>query len=203
MSIARSLWQSVRREAGVALRTFAIAWLVLTVALSVYCAIDSPRLHGVGDRLIVLSLGTVVCAFYTFWPAFAVAACRAVYRVLGWGAYFGAALGAAGILTSLVLFRHVLGDLVVEVFAAAGGAGPCGAHAGGAAAIVVVLLCIILAVVGSAASWWALLKLFLVFSLAVVLGALPAVALWSLLIARKIIRFVRKHRRENRPFRSV
>lgn len=46
----------------------------------------------------------------------------------------------------------------------------------------------IMAVIASAASWWVLAKLFLVFSLAVVLGALPGVALWLVLIVRKVVR---------------
>lgn len=188
MRLVQRLWQSFKREAGVALRTFALAWLVLTVALSVYCAVDSPKLHGVSDTLLMLSLGTLVCAFYTFWPALIAAVCRSVYRVLGWGAYLGAALGALGVVTSLVLFRHVLGALVMEVFASASLSGPCGAHAGGGVGAALALICIVMAVVTSPASWWALAKLFLVSSLSLVLGAFPAVALWLVLIVRKAVR---------------
>jgi hypothetical protein len=188
MPLVQKLWQSFKLEARVALRTFLIGWAALTLALSIYCAVDSPQLHGVRDTLLMLSFGTLVCAFYTFWPAFIVAVCRAVYRVLGWGAYVGAALGVLGIVTSLVLFRHVLGALVVEVFASGRFSGPCGAHAGGGVGAVLALFCIIMAVIASPASWWALAKLFLVLSLAVVLGALPGVALWLVLIVRKVVR---------------
>lgn len=188
MSLGARLWQSFKLEARVALRTFLLAWLVLTLALSIYCVLDSPSLHGARDALLMLSLGTLVCAFYTFWPALVAAACRAVYRVLGWGAYAGAGLLLLGVVTSLLLFRHPLGALVVEVFASGSLSGPCGAHAGGGVGAALALICIVMAVVSSPASWWALAKLFLVLSLAVVLGALPGMSLWLALIVRKVVR---------------
>lgn len=87
-----------------------------------------------------------------------------------------------------MLFRHVLGSLVGEFLAAMSFGGPCGAHAAGPGAVVLLLFCMIMAVIASPASWWVLAKLFLVFSLAVVLGALPGVALWLVLIVRKVVR---------------
>jgi hypothetical protein len=188
MSLSARLWQAFKTEAKVALRTFLVAWALLTVALSLYCLVDSPKLSGPTDAMLMLTFGTLVCAFYTFWPALIVAVCRSVYRVLGWGAYVGAALGAVGVVISLVLFRHVLGSLVIEIFAAASLSGPCGAHAGGGAGAVLALICIVMAVVTSPTSWWALAKLFLVLSAAVVLGATPGIALWLALIVRKVVR---------------
>ncbi|HVY31236.1 MAG TPA: hypothetical protein VHB79_31985 [Polyangiaceae bacterium] len=188
MSLGARLWQSFKQESKVALRTFGVAWLVLTLALSVWCLIDSPQLHGPGDALLMLSFGTVVCSFYTFWPALIVATCRGVYRLLGWGAYVGAALIVAGVLVSLALFRHPLGALVAEVFASGSFSGPCGAHAGGGVGAALALVCIVMAVVTSPASWWALGKLFLLLSLAALLGAMPGTALWLVLIARKVVR---------------
>lgn len=188
MSLGARLWQSFKQESKVALRTFSSAWLLLTVALSVWCLVKSPELHGLSDALLMLSFGTIVCAFYTFWPALLVATARAVYRVLGWGAYVGAFLLVLGVVVSLVLFRHPLGGLVVEVFAAGRFSGPCGAHAGGGVGAALALVCIVMAVITSPASWWALFKLFLLLSLAVVLGALPGIGLWLALIVRKVVR---------------
>lgn len=188
MSLGARLWQSFKQESKIALRTFLSAWLLLTVLLSGWCLVKSPKLHGLGDALLMLSIGTLVCAFYTFWPAFLLATARAVYRVLGWGAYVGAVLLVLGVVASLVLFRHPLGALVVEVFAAGSFSGPCGAHAGGGVGAALALVCIVMAVVTSPASWWALAKLFLLLSLAVLLGALPGIALWLVLIARKVVR---------------
>jgi len=127
----RRSWPLLKRELRVALQTFLVAWLSFTVALQLYTLYDSPKLHGAGDVLLLLTFGFFICAFYTFWPACVVTACRVVYRVLGWGAYVGAFLGALGIVVVAVASRHVLGGLIVEVFTSAGPMGPCGAHAVG------------------------------------------------------------------------
>jgi hypothetical protein len=179
------LWQLLKRELRVALATFLAAWVLLTVALQLWCLFDSPKLHGAGDALLLLTVGGVICAFYTFWPAFIVTACRVVYRVLGWGAYVGAVLGALGIVVVLVWWRHWFGGLLVEVFAGAGPMGPCGGHAGGPAAVLA-LLCLLGAIVTSPASLWALAKLFLAVGAAVLLGALPGTLLWLALLLRKV-----------------
>jgi hypothetical protein len=179
------LWQLLKRELRVALETFLAAWVLLTVALQLWCLYDSPKLHGAGDVLLLLTVGGVICAFYTFWPACIVTACRVVYRVLGWGAYVGALLGALGIVVVLVLWRHSFGGLLVEVFTGAGPMGPCGGHAGGPAAVLA-LLCLLGAIVTSPASLWALAKLFLAVGAAVLLGSLPGTLLWLALLLRKV-----------------
>ncbi|MES1189223.1 MAG: hypothetical protein ABUL60_35740 [Myxococcales bacterium] len=179
------LWQLLKRELRVALETFLAAWVLLTVALQLWCLFDSPKLHGAGDVLLLLTVGGVICAFYTFWPACIVTACRVVYRVLGWGAYVGALLGALGIVVMLVLWRHLFGGLLVEVFTGAGPMGPCGGHAGGPAAVLA-LLCLLGAIVTSPASLWALAKLFLAVGAAVLLGSLPGTLLWLALLLRKV-----------------
>jgi len=179
------LWQLLKRELRVALETFLAAWVLLTVGLQLWCLFDSPKLHGAGDVLLLLTVGGVICAFYTFWPACIVTACRVVYRVLGWGAYVGALLGALGIVVVLVLWRHLFGGLLVEVFTGAGPMGPCGGHAGGPAAVLA-LLCLLGAIVTSPASLWALAKLFLAVGAAVLLGSLPGTLLWLALLLRKV-----------------
>ena len=177
-----------KREAKVAGKTFGAAWLLLTIALVIYCLVDSPKLHGAGDVLAMVTVGFLICAFYTFWPAFALATCRMVYRILGWGAYVGAFLIALGVVVSLTLFRHLIGDSFIEIFTSASMSGPCGGHAGGAAAIVIALICLASGIVSSPASWWALFKLFLAVSAAVLLGSLPGVLLWLVLIVRKVVK---------------
>jgi hypothetical protein len=182
------IWEVCKREGKTFTKTFGAAWLLLNVALVIYCLLDSPKLHGAGDVLAMLTFGFLICAFYTFWPAFALAACRSVYRILGWGAYVGAFLIALGVVVSLTLFRHLLGDFFVEIFTSASLSGPCGGHAGGPAALLIALICLVGGVVSSPASWWALIKLFLAVSAAVLLGSLPGVLLWLVLIVRKVVK---------------
>lgn len=179
------LWQLLKLELRVALQTFLAAWVVLTVGLQLWCLFDSPKLHGAGDVLLLLTAGGVICAFYTFWPACAVTACRVVYRVLGWGAYAGALLSALGVVAVALWSRHLFGGLLVEIFTGAGPMGPCGGHAGGPAAVLA-LLCLLGAIVTSPASWWALTKLFLAAGAAVLLGSLPGTLLWLALLLRKV-----------------
>ena len=94
-------------------------------------------------------------------------------------------MGALGIVVVLVLWRHLFGGLLVEVFTGAGPTGPCGGHAGGPAAVLA-LLCLLGAIVTSPASLWALAKLFLAVGAAVLLGSLPGTLLWLALLLRKV-----------------
>ena len=181
------LWLLAKGELRAALETFSYAWLGLTAALELYCLYDSPRLHGAGDLVLLLTFGSVICAFYAFWPACAVTACRVVYRILGWGAYVGALLIALGLGLTLLLSRHWLAALVVETFDGARSVGPCGGHAGGPGALLA-LLCLVGAVVASPASLWALFKLFLALGVAVVVGSVPGVLLWLALLLRRAAR---------------
>ena len=75
------LWLLLKSELRVALRTFLLAWLALTLALQLWCLLENPKLHGAEDVLLLLTLGFLISAFYTFWPACAVTACRVVYRI--------------------------------------------------------------------------------------------------------------------------
>ena len=183
------LWQLLKREVKVALKTFLVAWLALSVALQLYCLYDSPKLHGATEVMLMLTVGLLICAFYTFWPALGVAVVRSVYRIAGWGAFVGAFMIAAGALVSLLLFRNAIASLVIEIFTSASFSGPCGGHAGGPAAVLA-LFCLVLALVGSPASWWALVKLFLVVSGAILLGSVPGVLLWLVLLVRKAAKLV-------------
>lgn len=186
MQLLGRTWRALKGELKIALKTFAVAWLALTVALVLWCLLESPDIHGPQGVLALLTFGVLISAFYTLWPALGVAACRMVYRILGWGAYVGAFLIAAGALTSLVLFRSWILSLFLEIFAAADFSGPCGGHAGGGAGAVIALFCLAAAIVTSPASWWALLELFFVVSLAILLGSLPGVGLWLVLVVRKM-----------------
>jgi len=181
----KRLWQLLKHELRVALQTFFGAWLLFTVALQLWAAYDSPKLHGAGDMLLLFTFGFLICAFYTFWPACVVTACRVVYRILGWGAYVGALLGALGIVVVAVASRHVFGSLLLEVFSSAGPMGPCGAHAAGPAAILA-LFCLIGAILTSPASLWAIFKLFLAAGAVILVGSLPGTLLWLALLLRKV-----------------
>lgn len=174
----------MKSELRVALRTFLGAWLALTLALQLWCLLENPKLHGWQDGLLLLTFGFLICASYAFWPACAVTACRVVYRILGWGAYAGALLSALGVGMTLFLARHLLGDLLGEIFAGLGSLGPCGAHATGPAALFS-LLCLIAAILSSPASLWALFKLLLVLGASVLLGSVPGLLLWLGLLLRK------------------
>lgn len=179
----------LKRELAVALKTFGAVWLLLSVLLELYCLFDSPRLHGAGDVLLLLTVGLLLCAFYTFWPAFGVALVRVVYRIAGWGAFVGAFLIAAGAVVTLLLLRRAIASLLLEIFTSASFAGPCGGHAGGPAAVLA-LLCLVVALLASPASWWALFKLLLLVSVAILLGSVPGVLLWFTLLVRKAAKLV-------------
>jgi hypothetical protein len=177
----------LKREVSVALKTFLGTWLLLSVLLQLYAEYDSPTPFAAADVVLTLTLGLLMCAVFTFWPAFAVAVIHSVYRATGWGAFAGAFVIAAGVLISLSLFESLLASLLAEVFASALGGGHCGGHCGGPAAMFA-LLCMVLDVVGSPASLWALAKLFLVTTGAILLGSVPGVLLWAVLLARKASR---------------
>ena len=179
MESLRRLWAALRVELWVALKTFGVAWALLTVALDALTIIDQT--HGARDVIAMLTLGIVVCAFYTFWPALAVAFGRVVYRILGAFAYVGGALVLVGAMTSLWLFRQLFVDLFLEIFQKMELSGPCGGHAAAAA-----LLCLVAAVLGSPGTWWALIKLFLAVSGAILLGAVPGMGLLLVLIVRRV-----------------
>ena len=183
------LWKLLKRELAVALETFGAAWLLLSLTLDAYCLYDSPKPHRLSDVMLLLTLGLLLCAFYTFWPAFGAAVVRVVYRIAGWGAFAGAFLIATGALVSLLLFRNVIASLLLELFTPASFGGPCGGHAGGAAAALT-LLCLVVALLASPAGWWALLKLFLLVSVAILLGSIPGVLLWLTLLVRKAAKLV-------------
>jgi hypothetical protein len=183
VSLLRRAFRAIKAELKVALKTFGAAWAVLTVALTALTVMNET--HGMHDVVAMLTLGVVICAGLTFWPALAVAACRSAYRVLGLGAYVGALLIVAGVLGSLVLFRNELFSMGLGIFEAASFSGPCGGHAGGAAAVLS-LFCFAFAVLGSPGSWWALFMLCLATSGAILLGAIPGVLLWAALLARKL-----------------
>ena len=178
------LWSTLKSELGVALRTFLAAWLALTSALQLWCLLENPKLHGAEDVLLWLSFGFLICAFYAFWPACALTACRVVYRILGWGAYVGALLSALGVSVTLLLARPLFGQLLAEVFAHLGGLGPCAAHATGPAALFA-LVCLVAAIVSSPASLWAVFELFMLLGACVLVGALPGLLLWVGLLLRQ------------------
>jgi len=189
--MARALdapWRWLKREAKVALRTLGAAWLGLSAALLVWGLAQPPRPRGALDWVLTLLVGSLLCSAYTIWPASLIALARAVYRVLGAGAYVGASLVLLGVTTALYLARHLFGALSLEVFAAAGTAGPCGAHAGGAGAIFA-LVCLAAAVLSSPASCWALLKLILALAAALTVGALPGIVAWLWLLLRRARRW--------------
>lgn len=173
------MWAALRVELWIALKTFGLAWALFTVALDVLTIVNQT--HGAKDVVAMLTLGLVVCAFYTFWPALAVAFGRTVYRILGVGAYVGGALVLVGAMTSLWLFRQLFLDLFLEIFQQMEFSGPCGGHAAAAA-----LLCLVAALLGSPGSWWALIKLFLAISGAILLGSVPGFGLLFVLIVRKV-----------------
>lgn len=175
----RHVWGALKLELIVALKTFGIAWGVLTAALLVLTLVNESR--SARDVAGLLTIGVLICAVYTLWPAVAVATCRSAYRLLGIGAFVGALLIVLGILTSLVLFRNVLFSLVLEIFSVLSVSGPCGGHVPALA-----LFCLAAALLGSPGSWWALAKLFLAISGAIFLGAVPGVLLWLALIMRKL-----------------
>lgn len=177
----RRVWDALKRELKVALKTFGVAWLLLTLAILALTLVTETR--GARDALGVLTIGVVICAVYAFWPAVAVAACRSVYRILGIGAFVGAFLSVLGIMASVVLFRNVLFSLFLEIFEQLQFSGPCGGHVPA-----LTLFCLAAAVLGSPGSWWALIKLFLAVSGAFLLGSLPGVLLWLVLIARRLAR---------------
>jgi hypothetical protein len=152
---------------------------VLTAALLVLALVTETR--SAKDAVGLLTIGVVICAVYTFWPALVVASCRSAYRILGIGAFVGAFLSLAGVVVSLVLFRNLLFSMFLEIFEQMQFSGPCGGHAA-----VLALFCLAAAVLGSPGSWWALFKLVLAVSGAILLGSLPGVLLWLALIVRKL-----------------
>lgn len=175
-------WAQVTVELKRGLRTFGVAWLLFTLALVVL--VLSTRAHGFGDVLGLLTIGVLVCAVYSLWPALTVAACRTAYRILGAGAFVGAFLNVLGVLACLVSFRNVLFSMLLAVF---DGIGPCGAHASALAG-----LCLAVSLLGSPDSWGAMLELLLAVSGVTLLGCVPGVALWTALVARKVARLARE-----------
>lgn len=179
MSRLKRVWDALKLELKVALKTFGVAWLVLTAALLVSTLVTETQ--NVRDAVGLLTIGVVICAVYMFWPALVVATCRSAYRILGIGAFVGAFLSLAGVVVSLVLFRNVLFSMFLEIFQQMQFSGPCGGHVP-----VLALFCLAAAILGSPGSWWALIKLFLAVSGVVLLGSLPGVLLWLALIVRKL-----------------
>ncbi len=179
MKLARRVWDALKVESKVALKTFGVAWGAFTLAILLVTLFNQA--HGARDVLGLLTIGVVICAVYAFWPALAVATCRSVYRILGIGAYVGAFLSLLGVVTCLVLFRNLFASLVIEIFEQMTFSGPCGGHVP-----VLALFCLAAALLGSPGSWWALIKLFLAVSGAILLGSTPGVLLWLVLIVRKV-----------------
>jgi hypothetical protein len=175
-------WAPVKVELKRGLRTFGVAWLLFTLALLLLVLVT--KAHGFGDVLRLLTIGVLVCAVYTLWPALTVAACRTAYRILGAGALVGAFLNVLGVLTCLTLFRNVLFSMLLGVF---DGGGPCGAHAS-----VLAGLCLAVSLLGSPESWGAMLELLLAVSGVTLLGCVPGVALWTALVARQVARLARR-----------
>lgn len=185
MTPVRRAWDALKVELKVALKTFGVAWLAFTLSLLILTLATEAR--GLKDVLGLLTIGVVICAVYAFWPALVVATCRTVYRMLGIGAFVGAFLSLVGVLASLVLFRNVLFSLFLEIFEQLTFSGPCGGHVP-----VLAVFCLAAALLGSPGSWWALIKLFLVGSGAILLGSLPGVLLWLVLILRKLAKLARR-----------
>lgn len=179
MKLAARVWSALKVELKVALKTFGVAWLVSTLGLLLLTLATETR--GAKDVVAMLTLGVVICAVYAFWPALAVAACRGAYRILGVGAFVGAFLSLLGVCACLVLFRNVFFSLFLEIFDEMTFSGPCGGHVP-----VLALFCLAAALLGSPGSWWAIIKLVSAVSGAILLGSLPGVLLWLVLIVRKV-----------------
>ena len=187
--VRRRLIDGTKRELGVFLRTFGVAWLALAIVLLVYAIVTSPSgFKGAGDVALTLVVGLVMMLFYAFWPAVAVASIRVIYRLVGMAAFVPIPVVGLGLALSFWLFGGWLGDLLRGVFASLTNVGPCGAHAGGPVA----LFCLGVAVLGSPSGIWALVKLLLGLSLVVVLGALPGIVLFVILVVRAVVVRLRK-----------
>lgn len=186
----RHLLRSSRRELGVTLRTFAVTWLLLTIVLELWALIDSPYpLPAFAELVFTLAVMFVMCGFYMFWPAIIVALVRAVYRLLGIGAFLPIPVVLLGVAGSFLLFRGWLLRLFVEIFQALPGS--CGGHAGGPAAIIA-LICLLGSTLTTPAALWSLVKFALAFVCVFVLGAAPGLSLWGVLVGRALWKQLRK-----------
>jgi len=184
------LLRSSRRELGVTLRTFAIAWLLLTIALEIWALIDSPYpLPAFAELVFTLAVMFVMCGFYMFWPAVIIALVRAVYRLVGLGAFLPIPVVLLGLAGSFLLFRGWLLRLFVEILQAL--PGNCGGHAGGPA-VIIALVCLLGSTLATPAALWSLVKFALAFVFVFVLGAAPGLMLWGVLVGRALWKRMRK-----------
>lgn len=186
----RALLQAVRRELGVATRTFFAAWVALAFAMWLYGRIvDNPQFDSATEWLASYGALYVVSLFYAFWPAVIVTTCRVAYRLIGWTAFVPLPLMVLGCVAALWLGEAWLFSLLDGVFDAMTNVGSCGAHT---PSFVVGAICLGAALL-SPAGVWATLKLLLAIVLLLVLGSLPGFALASAVVARAVARGLVKH----------
>jgi hypothetical protein len=186
------LLRGTQRELAIAFRTFSWAWLLLALATLIWGLVTSPeRFRGVGDFVFSIAVGFVMFLFYMFWPAVVVALVRFAYRLVGAAAFVPLPIVVLGILATFFLGADVLSACALELFGALSGSGSCGGHAGGPA-IVLSLACLALATLTKPAALWALAKLVASVVGLFVVGALPGVVLWVVLITRALIRRARR-----------
>jgi hypothetical protein len=172
-------------------RTFLAAWLLLSLGTFVYGLATSPeRFSGIRDSVFSVAVGLMMFAFYMFWPAVVVALMRFAYRLVGAAAFAPLPLVLVGIGGAFWLGGDFLVARTHELFRALSGTGGCGGHAGGPA-ILLSLACLAFSVLAKPAALWALAKLVASVVGLFVLGALPGVTLWLVLIARALIRRAR------------
>jgi len=137
----------------------------------------------VGDLALSLVVGVGFGLFYAFWPAVVVAACRAVFRAVGWAAFVPLPAIALGVVGVFWLGEAWLLDLLADVFRNMASVGASGAHAAALA-----LVCLAIAIGVSPLSWLAMAKLLAAVVLLVMLGSLPGCVLWVVLVLRAVRR---------------
>lgn len=167
------------------------AWLLLSSATLLYGLVTSPeRFRGVGDIVFSIAVGFVMFAFYMFWPAVVVALARFAHRLVGVAAFVPLPVVVAGIAGVFWLGEDFLAARTQQLFRELSGSGSCGGHASGPA-MVLSLACLAFATLTKPAALWALATLVASVLGLFVLGALPGVALFIVLIARALIRRAR------------
>jgi len=186
------LVRGTQRELAIGYRTFLRAWLLLALATLSWGVVTTPeRFRGLGDFVFTITAGFVLFLFYMFWPAVIVALARFAYRLVGAAAFAPLPLVLLGIAWAFFVGSDSLSACSLELFGALSGSGSCGGHAGGPA-IVLSLVCLALATLTKPAALWALAKLVALVVGLFVLGALPGVVLWVVLITRALLRRARR-----------
>jgi hypothetical protein len=186
------LLRGARRELGIGFRTFLRAWMLLALAMLLWGIAASPdHFRGVGDFVLTIVLGFVMFLFYMFWPAVVIALVRSAYRLVGAAAFVPLPIVLLGIAAAFFIGGDFLSARTQELFRALAGSGSCGGHAGGPA-VVLALACLAFATLTKPAALWALAKLVASVVGLFVLGALPGLVLWVVLIARALLRRARR-----------